>query len=322
MSATIGPRFIGIGKETSYGQEATINKWFNVISESITSDQQYVDTETAAYRERMIRIPGPYKVAGDFDLYVTSEDAAFLYYGALGSITKTGTGPDYTYTIQPGTSIPTWSIEISPGIGTQSRKVIGAAISAVNLEAVAREAPTMTVSVIGKTEKLVTRTTPTFTTVRPFASFEGKMYVGGTEVATVEAIRINVENNIPDDVYALGDRFLQAIIPQSLSVSGDMDIRFVDWEWYKKFWGSDTATEPVTYPDTVSLKLEFTGAQIDTNKYHKLTIELPKCTLDTMDASFDRRERVVASVDFTALYDATISGAIKVTVVTTVANIP
>ena len=319
MSATIGPRFVGIGKETTYGQGAAINKWFDVISQSITSDQQFIDTETAAYRERMIRIPGPYKIAGDFDMYVNADDIAYLYYAVLGDITTTGTAPLYTHTIKPGTSIPTWAVEVSPGVGTQSRKIVGAAFASVNLEAVAREAPTVTASIIGKTESLVSRTTPTYSTVRPFASFEGEMRVNDTTVATVEAIRVNCENDIPDDVYALGDRYLQAIIPQRLSVGGDMDVRFVDWDWYQKFWGGTSG--PVTYPATVSLKLTFTGATLGTGNY-QLIIEMPKCTLDTIDASFDRRDRVVASLDYTALYDSTIPGAIKVTVKNGLSTIP
>jgi hypothetical protein len=323
LSESIGPRFVGIGKETTFGSPVTVTRYIDAISESITSDQQWIDTETAAYREFRVRIPGPYKVGGDFDFYLNADDVCEPLLGALGSITTT---PDstpspvaYKHEIKPGTSIPTWTLEISPGVGTYSRQVAGAAFSAVSIEATARDAPTMTCTVIAKKDARISRTTPTYTGVRMFAGFEGKVYRGTDEVADIEAIRINIENDIPDDVYALGDRFLKAIIPQRLTVSGDMDIRFTSWDWWSYFWGSSTATEPQAYPSTVGLKLEFTGdstgSTVQGFQYYKLTLEMPKCTLNTMEASFDRRDRVVASLGFTALYDSTLGGCIKATVI-------
>jgi len=322
----MGKRFIGIAEETTYGTAVSATDWIDVVSESITSEQGFIEVETAGMRERVKRVPGPYNVGGSFDMIVNADNITKLLKWLLGAAETTDDGSSptplaYRHEFTPSQTLKSFTMEICPDVGNQSRQVVGCMVSSIAFEASARELLTASVDVIGQKDSLISPSTPTFSTLRPFIFFEGVVSDGGNPISDVEAFRVTIENDIPDDAYVLGDRFRPDLTKrvQGMTVSGDMDIAFLDWDYFKKFYGSATATEPQTSITPLALKLTFTGestsSSVEGFDKFLLEIDLPKVYLDTSEANFDRRDRIVQSLGYTAVYDAVAGYICKVTVV-------
>jgi len=100
-----------------------------------------------------------------------------------------------------------------------------------------------------------------------------------------------------------------------------MDLAFTSWDYYKRFYGSQTATEPSETPETVAIVLTATGGSTGSSvsgfENYKLTITMPKCKLDLSHANFDRRSRIVQRLGFEALHDTSSGYAVQVEIVNT-----
>ena len=140
------------------------------------------------------------------------------------------------------------------------RRVLGCAVTSLSLEAVAREALTSTVSVIARRDSIVADAqAPSFSALRPFIFFEGNLTLNGVTVANVEAFRVTVENEIADDAFILGTRFLPGIRLQGITISGDVDLAFLDWNMYRRFYDGAFGSGPGTSIASVALELTMTG---------------------------------------------------------------
>jgi len=84
---------------------------------------------------------------------------------------------------------------------------------------------------------------------------------------------------------------------------------------FQLFWEKAGATGPSGKVSPTSIKLKFSSVDEIISGYpYYLEIYLPKVYLDTTEANIDRRERIMQSVDFTAIYDATEGAGVKYTV--------
>ena len=281
-----------------------------------------IDVETAGLRARRYRVPGPYRVSGSFDMVVAPDNIALLLKAGLGSVSTTaGGGGAYKHEFTPADTLPSLTLEVCPDVGSRSRQIVGVGITSLGFEATAREVLTCSVDVLGQKETLVSPSSPTLPSLRPFIFFEGSLSLGGSDVANVEAFRFTIENDIPDDAFVLGSRFLPGLRVQGMTVSGDMDVAFTTWDLYKRFFGNATASTPQTSLESVSLTLTFTGESTgDTTagyENYKFIAEFPKVYFDTSEANFDRRDRIVQSLGWTAIYDSASGYICKLTVINT-----
>jgi len=317
-------RFIGIGIETTYGEAATITDYIDAVSESITGGQSFIDVETAGTRWIRERVPGPWSESGSFDIIVNADNITKILKCALGDVTTSDDGGSpavaYKHEFKPSSTLPSFTLEVCPDVGSYSRQIVGCGITSLRFEAPARELLTASVDILAAKEKLISPSTPTFTTRRPFVFYDGQ--ISGLVTANVEAFRLTIENDIPDDAFVLGSRFLPGLRVQGFTVSGELDLTFLDWDAYQKFLGSASATEPGTTAESYSLTATFTspeetGSSVAGFENYELEFHLPKIYLDTAEAHFDRRDRIVETVRFTAVYDSTADYVVKVTVVNT-----
>jgi len=321
-------RFIGIGKESTYRTAVTVTEYINVISESIVPDWDRVRLEEAGYRFATDKLPGGFKETGNIDLYVDAESISKFFEGLLGDVSTDDDGASppvaYKHTITPATSLPSYTLEIFPeSPADYSRQVSGVGILSMRLEAEAGSPITATVGILGAKEELISpsSTTPTFANVSPLPFNNSSVEMDDSAIATVEAFRLDISNTIPDDAFVLNDMFLPALRLEGGEITGEMDLAFTSWSYYQQFYGSSSATEPSETPDTVKIELIATGGSTGSSgtgyENYKLTITLPKCRLDTSNANFDRRSRIVQRLGFEALYDTSSGYAIQVEIVNT-----
>ena len=315
----MGTRYVAIGIEPSMGAETTPYEFLDVVSEGVAGEQNIIYIETAGLG-RSIRqaVPGPWGESGDVDLIVGPENIEYILYATLGHVTLEPSGDGaFKHIFKPYTMIPSMTMDIAPDIGSLARRVQMAGISSLALEAVAREALTATASIVGMKEKLVSELTPVFSTKRPFVFYDGVLKVDGGVVARCEAWRGTYENTIADDAFVLGSRFLPTLIVGPCNFTGDTDIQFLDWTWYQKYLGGGTT--PGKTLQSLALELNFVGEKTDSVTAgfldYVFKIEVPKVYLDTSEASFDRRERIVQSADWHAIYDPSIGYLCRMTVI-------
>jgi len=329
----MGKRFIAIRKEGSYGEVWSVPlQYMDVVSESISPDQGMIDVETAGYRERRIRVPGGYALAGDIELIGCPDDIGTAAYFTLGSESQTNSGSIYRHLMTPSQTLPSFKCEIAPAVQDtgvyQARRCIGGMSNSLSFEAIAREVLTSTWSTTFKqdTKGAVSTTTPTFPTgiyKNPLIFHQGAVTFGayGAEgaVANVEAFRCTIENDIDVDAYVIGSRFLPGIRTQGIIVSGDMDIAFENWDMYEYFYDGTTGSSgPGSTVTENSVILTMTGAatgQAGVWSNLKVEITIPAITFDSTEANFDRRDRIVQSLPFNAVYHPTATYLVRVEVV-------
>jgi len=306
-------RFIGLGEETTFRTAVAAAKYIDVREERITEDRQYVYVATGGARGTRIALPGGHKVGGDFSFIARADNLGLLLKAMFGQVSTTAddaTSPvAYRHEFTPAFSVPSLTVEVSPEVGGTSRQISGSLVNSLAFEAVAREPLAVTATIIGSKSATIATTTPTWPTVRPFMFFEGSLTLAGTSVADVRAFRCTLEQEIPDDAFVLGDMFLpdnRTLLGQ-FKASGDLDVVFKSWSLYRRFWGSSTATEPLTAPASVAMRLTFTGPSTGSTvsgfENYKLEIDLPTVRLDTSEANFSGREPIVQRLGWTATFE-------------------
>jgi len=316
----MGTRYVAMGIEPVMGKETTPYEFLDVVSESVRGEQNIIYIETAGLG-RSIRqaVPGPWGESGDIDLIVGPENIEYILYATLGHVTLDESGDGaYKHVFTPASTIPSFTLDIAPDVKGKARRIIMAGVTSLRLEAVAREVLTATMSIVAAKEKFVTESTPTFSTKRPFVFYDGVLKIDGGTVARCEAWRGTYENSIADDAFVLGSRFLPTLIVGPCNFSGDMDIQFLDWQYYEKYLGG---TEPGKTIQSIAIELNFvgesTGSTVSGFDKYQLKIEIPKVYLNTSEANFDRRERIVQSMEWQAIYDPTYAYLCRFTVTNT-----
>lgn len=305
-------RFAAIQKESIFGTKPSpwSPTFLDLISESVNPNRGYIKVETGSSRVPRWRIPGGFKETGDLEMVAIADDVSSIIEAILGdadSSTLLETGAWEHIWTPPNDAIDSFSVEISPSIGTESRLCLGTAFKSLTIDCPAREKVGFTPTLLVSKEVIQNVTAPpiSFSSVRPFIFFENSVKVADKETFIVESLSITMENDIPEDTFAQGSMFLPEIVLQGFTLSGTMDIRMKDWELHKRFYGSETATEPSTEPETLSLVTDIQGVLAGATKKFQLKIDIPAIQFDESGASFDRRERMVYSLPWEAVLDDT-----------------
>jgi len=328
----MGRRFIGVRVEGTYAEAWSVPlQYMDIVSESVNPDHGMIDVETAGYRSRRIRVPGAYSLGGDIELIGCPDDIGTAAYLVLGAETQTNSATIYRHLMTPSQTLIPFKCEIAPAVQDtgvyQARRCRGGMANSISFEAIAREALTATWGVTFQRDVMgaVSTVTPTFPTgiyKNPLIFHEGAVTFGGYgaegAVANVEAFRCTIENDIDTDAYVLGSRYLPGIRTQGIVVSGDMDISFENWDMYKDFYDGAGGSGPAATVAENSLILTMTGAatgQAGVWANLRMIISVPAITFDTTEANFDRRDRIVQSLPWNAVYHPTATYVVRVEVV-------
>jgi len=316
-------KYFGIGKESSYGVAVVPSVYIDPLNESLKGENVLLRQEAFIRRELSKIGAGPFRVSGDVEVVVIPDNIGKFLEGIFGKVTTTASPSSdaYKHEFEVNNTLPSYTIEIGYDVGSYAIQIPGAGFNELSLEAPAKEFVTARISVIGKTAKLESLSTPTVITGRPFVFHDGEVKIDGSTVANVEAIRLTLSNNIDADVFYIGSRTLGAIKPQGFDITGTMDISFDNWDFYQKFLGSASATEPQDTLGSLSLELTFTGeatGSSDTGyEYKLLKIEIPEIYLSKDDIDISGRDRIVQKLEFTGVYNTSAGYAVKATLINT-----
>lgn len=96
---------LGLKAETTWGTAVTVDRFYELLGETIGYDIARIESEGIRSGQRVIRSDdwgaGTKRVAGGIELELTTKNMALLFKHALGSVATTGAGP-YTHTCTPG----------------------------------------------------------------------------------------------------------------------------------------------------------------------------------------------------------------------------
>jgi hypothetical protein len=283
-------RYLGIGKEPSYGTQVNAQYYIPIIEESLKLEQNYIYPETVAYREHDKAIAGKKSVSGGWEQYVNYDNIGLILKAALGSETKSNpTIGVAKHEFKRTSSIP--SLTILVGLDDITEKVFtGVGINELKLELLAGEILKCSVDCIGRDQIIGNLSNPTFSN-QDFidASRVISFKLDDIDVKP-ERFSITIRNNI-EDAYVLGSILLQGLEASLFEVEGEFDVKFSSTDHLNDFLNSNHK----------DLMIKFQGNLIASGYYYELQIDCDEIVYDAYEASINKKERIVENLKFRAI---------------------
>ena len=289
-------------------------------SETLRSSRNLITSETIrGSRDGVKPTLGNVDVAGDIVMELHPYTGIF-WYGALGSVTTTGTEAPYTHTFKVGSSLPSFFIEKGfTDLGAYNQ-YLGCKVNSLRLNIVPEGFQEMTATFIGAKETLDTTSfdsTPTDNGFNPYNGFLiATVEEGGTALGYATAIdSLTINNNLDGNSYVIGGQGERRYIPEGIvAVTGTLRILFESNDFYQKALNSTESSLKIVY------KLG-TGDGTAGNEY--LEIYIPELIYQPQAPTISGRGGILVELPFQAYYEnSTDATAIKVTLKNTQATIP
>lgn len=301
---------LGAKTETTYGTLATVDKFFDFVSEGMMFDQTRIESSSLRAQSRVITTDnwalGSQKVEGDFDMELRPKGHAFWLAHAIGAAVTAqpdaaGNPTVYKHTITPAALPQSFTLQVAkPDIGDTAVPFTygGCRISEWELTCAVDEFAHLKMSVIGQSETTATALAVASypTGNKPYTFVQGSLTVAGS-AADVKSLSIKGSNNLTDDRYFLGAVTRKRPEENALrEYTGTFEAEFSGLTQYNRFVAGTEA----------ALVLLFQGATISgTYKY--------ECKI-TMNVRFDGEtpkvggpEIVQAPMPFKVINDGTTS---------------
>lgn len=306
-------RYVGVAKETNYGTPVTPTKFIPVVKESIAASQEILADDSIRGRDFYSQSPGVVKVEGGFDMFVAPENGIgqllLFCLGAVESAQQGGTAA-YLHTITPADDPPSFTLE--KGMDTiTGLQYPGCKIRRLTLKTVRKGKLGASVELVGKTEKVVSLSTPSWSNLPDLTFTQGTYKIDGAANGDIIGIEVKIENALKEEEYRPQSRVISKLPVTTRVVNGRFDIDFVDKSQLEKFYGVAAATEPQSALTGVALDLRWEGSVIEGAYKYSLQLEIPQVYYNTAKALLDRRELIVQGVEFRAIYDATATYVIR-----------
>ena len=315
----MGRRWISVAEETAgYGTEASAGEEFlSFINFDVNPDQGKIWTKDSDRREKVNEIMGPFLGTGELEMNARPDAIGHLLKWAFGGCESEviGTSAAWTHTYTIAEAIKSFTLEEDRGLGLDNRILLGTLIKELTLEAPARDKVALRAGLQYQFEKLDTaQEVGSISTLRPFVFHDGSITdFNGSALASVEALRFSLINDIPDDTHDLGSRKLPEIVLQGVEPVIEMDMKFKSWAMRQYFYGAQLAgpaepKEPQDEGRTFNLQFTFngppTGETEAGSEYYKLVGTLPAVSLKENPSPIAGRDRLTQRVTMEALYNA------------------
>jgi|GEM_PF-4661011 len=284
--------------DESFGSFGANSHALDVGGDDISGDHQYIYPLTTSDRVKRSKIQGPQKFTGSISVPLFPVGAASLVYYALGTVTTTLGTPNTDvnqHVITKAKTIPFFRAEF--GRDVKAHRYVGGIVNTMTLDYNPAELLMASFDVVFRKElsmgTLSSVTFPEFNSVeRPLGGTEVSATFGGSSATFVESMSITCENNVEEDSFALGSKYLPAGIIAMLDVTGSMDLRY------------DVETRYQDWLDGTDKQVVLEGSYGSGEAYRKIKVDLPDIAYDTNNLPVDNYERLVQTIDFTAQRDS------------------
>lgn len=311
------------GNESEYGTAGTINSSIGLVqSVSPTENNSLIKIRTlGGSRDYNNIVPGKFEVNGSFSYYI--QDGKFLVY-AIGEATDAvhsttailhtmGAGTD------PGANdFPSFTLEFANTEddtvtdNNLKRVYTGCMVNSLSISATVDEPLMATVEWIGQTVTASQgeNTSVTEATVDPYVFYQGAMYLPTTavvadtamnvadKVCELNSFNISINNNLEALWYICrpesgntNTRGLRALVPKGRDWEASVEIHFTDWDLYRKFLGSNSATKPQDVLAGYNMVLDFVrsgdigGTKASTDDFMRIVLKGVKFDQNVINGS-------------------------------------
>lgn len=240
--------FVGIGKETNWGSAVAAAEYFEALTESV---QLTIDRYVHKNMTGLIGEPddnaGINRIAGSVVCAAHPQFVGRMLKGALQSVTVTSVGgglhrADFVTTsggADFSAEVPSqpYTLEIYQD-ATSSIQFAGCVVDALAFDFRPNQAVQCTADFIGRSDALITRTTPTFvsTPSRPFTFDTVSLGLNGVGTALIEDLTVRISNQYQGLPALNLSQYIAKVrrnAAQMIEVSGTLD--FINYSEYLNF---------------------------------------------------------------------------------------
>ncbi|MCS7135476.1 MAG: phage tail tube protein [Nitrososphaerota archaeon] len=275
------PRYLGVGKESTYGVAAAATSWYDIIRENMAVRRTtMLNKDTVADRQITRAARGEEYVEGEIELYLNSQQIGHLLLSCLGSVVTSGTGP-YMHVFSVAESLP--SLTLRSGLDNVKEKVVvGAIVDSLEVVAEVGKAR-VRAGIIGRQLMLGDVSSPSFTEKEDFTHGDVWITIGGV-TKRPRRITLKMNNNL-ERIHVLGDSYLQKLKPKKFEVTGSFDLDF---------------ESDAEYQDFLSLASRDLNIRFEKGD-HRIEFDIKRFVYTDAKVEVRGREILVANFEFAAL---------------------
>jgi hypothetical protein len=313
----IATGYAGIGKEATFGTAVAPGTFLPIKSVEVTTDPQvYYPEEIRSNRAKSKGVAMGRKHEASLAMDAEPATLGHLLLGALGAVATSQ--PDavnhpsvYNHVFSPANVLPSYTIEKYDS--TMIQRVAGAKIDTLSLSIESAGDGVLNAEVGLKAKSVADQAaaaSPNYSDKTPFVFHNATVTKGGATNDNVKNISLEISNKLKDDHFVITkSKDVKEINEGMREVSGSVEMYFRTKQDYLDFINGSQD----------SLTITFEGGLISGVYVEKLTVELPKIQYDGFEVPMGGADdEVMASLEFTALYDSTSAFDIKATLVNSV----
>jgi len=257
--------------------------------------------QESLYQQPELATFGGFVSVGDLKMLARPDNMGLLLkwlYNGYGYVV----GPPNVHTYTPAAAADSFSMALATGKSINALTHLGCVVKSLTLEATGRgpAIATWNIQVQNEDNAVAVAALGTVPLVRPFQLYDATVVSTLGNVQKAESIRITIERTVPDDAHASGSRLLPDISDEGFSITGELEIRFDDWEEREDFYGGVASTSPNDEPLYGNVSIDFTGV---TTGLYELLFDLPTCVITDNPLNLTGRNRQMQRIGFQALYN-------------------
>lgn len=273
---------LGVKAETTWGTAVTVDRFYPLISESLTEDIERIESEGIMTGRRLLAseqwAAGNVDVGGDIETELYQVGCGALLKSCFGAVSSTTSGSPYSHTFTPGDlSDDHLTVQVGkPDVaGTvQPFTFYGMKVSEWELSIESGGLVTLTTSLVGK--QLATNTalaSASFATgtATPFTFKHASATIAGS-AANVKKVTLKGSNGLDADRRFIGSAYRAEPLEADLrEYSGTLDLEFESMTHYVRFQNATefalvvtiTAGANASLTITMNVRLDGSTPQVD-----------------------------------------------------------
>jgi hypothetical protein len=295
-------RFVGVGKETTFKTQVALTAYVNAIDENYSLDNSVDMDFTMGTRFKEKPAPGPFNVKGGFKCYAEQENIGLLLAALMGAGSDTVTVPEsgvYLHTMVPKESPVPLTIAVGSDVTGGQKSMPGSTVKKLKVTIAPKGKIICDFETCGATAKIDSLATPTFSTKKVYHNVHSVLKIGGSQVARIKSMTLEIENQVSEDDFAHGSRELYSTNFGGLIVKGTMDLFFDSVDQFKYFMGGATAVAPANYLTPQAIAIEITHNELaGATQYYCLKFQMGEAIYKTHKANVNKRERTIENIEY------------------------
>jgi len=189
---------------------------------------------------------GTYKIAGSIDSYVRPEAIGILFYGAMGKYTASGSlglGA-YLHNFVASGTLPWLSVKKTISDDIQIFDYTDCKVEGFEISMNASEPSMAKFDIVGISDEIGSAGTESFESAPMLIATQATITIGGVAVSS-KSVTLSYKNNLENDDFRVGSRFLGDITEKRREIDLSMDIVLDTTSklYEKAFYGGANKTE-------------------------------------------------------------------------------